>query len=334
MSDGRQYTISRECPFAKTFCRGWCRPSPRRRASPCRAPDTGLRPAAPAAHDIPNDVTIQTFVKPEAQRLRVSWSASRSPPCATWTIRSRAAPPTRTCWTSSRADSTLRDAATLWVSDYLDLFENGERLPAPAVASVRVALQSDRSFVSYDEALAHVTGPALPVETEFSWSQGLLDILFEYPIQSDQSRFSINPRLARLGIRTLTVVRFLPPDGSVRAFEFHGDPGLVRLDPRWHRGRAAVRDLGVLSHPRRRRPPAVSGLPRHAVPAPAIAGRRDHGVHRRAFDHAHRVRVQARAGRVVVSAAHRDVDGALDRVPGPRGHRLCQPAERVWQAWR
>ena len=31
-----------------------------------------------------------------------------------------------------RADATLRDAATLWISDYLDLYENGKRLPAAA----------------------------------------------------------------------------------------------------------------------------------------------------------------------------------------------------------
>jgi hypothetical protein len=192
-----------------------------------------LRPAAPAAHDIPNDVTIQTFVKPDGPRLRL---LVRVPLAAMRDMdypKPRGAP-SADLLDLARADSTLRDASTLWVSDYLDLYENGRQLPAPAVASVRVALQSDRSFVSYEEALAHVTGPPLPVETQFSWSQGLLDILFEYPIQSDQSRFSINPRLARLGIRTLTVVRFLPPDGSVRAFEFPGDPGLVRLDPRWH----------------------------------------------------------------------------------------------------
>ena len=35
------------------------------------------------------------------------------------------------------------------------------------------------------------------------------------------------------------MLRFLPPGGAVRAFEFHGDPGLVRLDPRWHQ--AALR---------------------------------------------------------------------------------------------
>jgi hypothetical protein len=32
----------------------------------------------------------------------------------------------------------------------------------------------------------------------------------------------------------VTVLRFLPPSGSVRALEFTGDPGMVRLDPRWY----------------------------------------------------------------------------------------------------
>jgi HupE / UreJ protein len=62
----------------------------------------------------------------------------------------------------------------------------------------------------------------------------MLDVLVEYPIRSDRSAFSIHPRVDRFGERVSTVLRFLPPDGGVRAFEFHGDPGLVRLDPRWH----------------------------------------------------------------------------------------------------
>jgi len=37
----------------------------------------------------------------------------------------------------------------------------------------------------------------------------------------------------------VTVLRFLPPSGGLRAFEFSGDPGLVTLDPRWHQ--AALR---------------------------------------------------------------------------------------------
>jgi hypothetical protein len=134
----------------------------------------------------------------------------------------------------SRADPTLRDAATLWIADFLDVYENDQKLAYPTVAAVRASLQSDQSFASFDQALAHVTGPPLPPDTEFVWTQGLLDILLDYPIQSDGSRFSVDPRFARLGIRTLTVVRFLPPSGVVRAFELEGNPGLVRLDPRWH----------------------------------------------------------------------------------------------------
>src|SRR5262249_19366453 len=73
----------------------------------------------------------------------------------------------------------------------------------------------------------------LPDDMEFVWNQGLLDVLFEYPIESDRSAFSIHPALARLGLRVVTILRFLPPNGVVRAFELSGDPGLVRLDPSW-----------------------------------------------------------------------------------------------------
>jgi hypothetical protein len=185
------------------------------------------------AHDIPNDVTIQTFFKPEATRLRL---LVRVPLQA---MRDMDYPKPRATTRGdlmdlARAESTLRDASTLWISDFIDVYENDVRLPKPQVVAVRASLQSDRSFTSYDEAVAHITGPPLPADTEFVWNQGLLDVLFEYPIQSDRSNFSVEPRLARLGIRTLTVLRFLPPGGAVRGFEFYGDPGLVRLDPSWH----------------------------------------------------------------------------------------------------
>ena len=200
--------------------------------------------ARPTAHDIPNDVTVQAFVKPEGQRLRV---IVRVPLAA---MRDMDYPKPRDRSNNAdlldleRADQSLRDAATLWLSDFLDLYENDRPLGAARVASVRAALQSDRSFATYDEALAHVTGPPLPASTEFFWSQGLLDVLFEYPIASDSSKFSIRPRLARLGIRTLTILRFLPPGGEVRAFEFYGDPGLVRLDPSWRQASAQFLRLG------------------------------------------------------------------------------------------
>ena len=76
-----------------------------------------------------------------------------------------------------------------------------------------VELEADDALAS----AAHLAGPRLPDETELYWNQGLLDVLFEYPIHSEGSRFSIRPKLARLGIRTLTVLRFLPSGGAVRA---------------------------------------------------------------------------------------------------------------------
>jgi hypothetical protein len=61
--------------------------------------------------------------------------------------------------------------------------------------SARMSLDSDRSLRPYDTALAHVMGPKLPNETTIYWEQGILDVLFEYPIASDQSKFSIPCRV-------------------------------------------------------------------------------------------------------------------------------------------
>lgn len=187
-----------------------------------------------SAHDIPNDVTVQAFLKPEGQRLRL---LVRAPLKALRDVDF----PTRGpgYLDLARADSALRDGATQWISDNVALYEGAARLREPLVVAARASLESERFYDSYEAALAHVTGARLPDETELYWNQGLLDVLFEYPIQSDRSNFSIRPALAGLGIRVVTVLRFLPPGGAVRAFEFEGDPGLVRLDPRWHQ--AALR---------------------------------------------------------------------------------------------
>src|SRR5881275_3023175 len=89
-----------------------------------------------------------------------------------------------------------------------------------------------------------MAGPPLSNDTSVYWDQTMIDVLFEFPIQSEQSRFSIHPALARLGLRVVTVLRFLPASGGVRAFEFIGDPGLVRLDPQWHQAALRFVDLG------------------------------------------------------------------------------------------
>ena len=64
------------------------------------------------------------------------------------------------------ADPALRDAATLWISDFVDLYENGEKLPKPSVRAVKAELPSSRAFASYEQAIANVLGPALPSDTK------------------------------------------------------------------------------------------------------------------------------------------------------------------------
>jgi HupE / UreJ protein len=217
--------------------------TPRRFVAICLLGLSALAVAArTSAHEIPNDVTVQAFFKPEGQRLRL---VVRVPLVAMRDMDYPKLGPRNSDFLDlARADKTLRDAATLWVADFLSVYEDDRKLPYPAVAAVRASLQSDRSFMSYEDALAHVTGPRLPDTTEFPWSQGLLDILFEYSIHSDRARFSIDPKFARLGIRTLTVLRFLPPGGAVRAFELPGDPGLVHLDPSWYQAAFQFVKLG------------------------------------------------------------------------------------------
>ncbi len=186
-------------------------------------------PLRTAAHDIPNDVTVHAFVKPDGERLhlllRVPLKAMRD---VDYPRRGAG------LLDLALADAALRNAATLWIADSVELYENDRRLGSPRVADARVSLESDKSFASYEQALAHVTGSRLPNNMELYWEQGLLDVLFEYPIGSERSDFSIRPRLERLGLRTTVVLRFLPDAGVVRAFDLHGDPGLVRLAPRWH----------------------------------------------------------------------------------------------------
>jgi hypothetical protein len=196
--------------------------------------------SAPAfAHDIPNDVTVQAFVKPSGQRFQM---VVRVPMSA---MRDVVFPTTGPGYLDlERASALLPDGATLWISDAVDLYENDRLLAKPRVVATRVSLPSDKSFTAFETALAHVTGAPLPAGTTVYWNQTMLDVLFEYPIQSDRSRFSINPAFGRLGVHVVTVLRFLAPDTPVRAFEFTTDPGLVRLDPRWHQAALRFIDLG------------------------------------------------------------------------------------------
>ncbi len=196
-------------------------------------------PRAIPAHDIPATVIVRLFVKPDGHRLRllvrVPLEAMRD---IQWPVRGPG------YLELDRVEPLLRDAARLWIANSVELYEGDTRLGNEQILAARVSLPSDGSFASYEVALAHVTGPPLPATTELIWQQALLDVLLEYPIAADSARFSLRPALAHLGLRTTTVLRFLPPRSAERAFEYIGDPGLVRLDPRWRQAALRFVKLG------------------------------------------------------------------------------------------
>ena len=198
-------------------------------------------PARLSAHDIPASVVVQAFVRPHGERLRllvrVPLGAMRD---VEFPLRGDG------LLDLPRADRSLRDAAMLWLAKDVAVYEGNRPLGSPALAAVRVSLPSDRSFVTFESALASVTGPPLPPGTTLYGNQALLDVLLEYPIQSDRSTFSIRPSLGRLGARVVTVVRYQPPAGAERVFELTGDPGLVRMDPSWFQAAWRFVQLGFL----------------------------------------------------------------------------------------
>ncbi|HTC63753.1 MAG TPA: HupE/UreJ family protein [Candidatus Saccharimonadales bacterium] len=192
-----------------------------------------------AAHDIPSDATVQMFFKPDGNHLYILMRVPLK------TMRDVEFPERDKGYLDfDRVDPALHEAATLWLSNFMDVYEGDTRLPKPRVVATRLSLESDPSFASYDQALAHLNGPKLTNGMSIFWDQLMMDVLFEYPIQSDQSHFSIHPGLDRLASRIVIALRFLPPGGAVRAFEFLGDPGLVHLDPRWFQAAGQFVKLG------------------------------------------------------------------------------------------
>lgn len=181
------------------------------------------------AHEIPADVTVQAFVKPDGGTLRM---IVRVPLVS---MRDYDFPVREPGYLIiSDADPLIQGAAVEWIANYVQMYEGSELLARPVVAAVRIAIPGDRAFRTYDEAIANVLSAPLSDNIELPPQQAMLDVLLEWSIMSEESDFSIDSRFAQLGIRTVTVLRFLPAGGTERAFQYSGNPGLVRLDPRWH----------------------------------------------------------------------------------------------------
>lgn len=193
------------------------------------------------AHEVPATAHVQVFVKPQGGTLlllvRAPLEAMRD---VSFPLRGPG------YLDLDRAQDVLRQAALLWIAGSIDLYENGVHLGPERVVAARVSLPSDRSFDSWTRALQHTTGGRLPSDTNLPWQQGHLDVLLAVPITDARAEFSIRPAFAHLGLTTTTVLRFLPADGDELVFQYAGDQGLLRLDPRWHHAALNFVRLGFL----------------------------------------------------------------------------------------
>jgi hypothetical protein len=124
------------------------------------------------------------------------------------------------------------------------VFENGRPLVA-GDATARLALPSDRSFLSYEEAVRHIATP-VEADTHIVIDQGYVDARIGYPIGSTASEFSIRTTAGpEFGDALKVALRYLPPGSDGRAMVVTSLSGQVALNPTWSRAAAEFIRLGV-----------------------------------------------------------------------------------------
>ncbi len=184
--------------------------------------------APSAAHDIPNDLRVHAWMRAEGERLQV---LVRVPLALLLNLNlpKRGVGyldlPNVENHLPRAIDATTKDVA---------FFEDGERL-VPVNGEARISLPSDKSFQTYEQALASIRGSRLPDSTDVFWNQGYFDAAIEYPIRSARAGFAVDFNISP-GLRDKLKLdlRYVMGDGTVRAFELPTAAGRIMLDPRWY----------------------------------------------------------------------------------------------------
>ncbi|MBL0939560.1 MAG: HupE/UreJ family protein [Gemmatimonadaceae bacterium] len=180
------------------------------------------------AHEVPRHVGVRTFVAtlPDRVRLLVQIPVDA--------VRDVDLPLTaRDALDAQRAAPFLRDAARLWVADGIDVRDGSRDLGRPTIIGVRAALPSDRAFEDYASAMRAIQSAPYDSTIDVPHGQLRLDVWLEWPVTTPVTDLVLDPQWAHLGVRTTTLMQLVLPDGQVRPYAFEGDPGTVRLDPRW-----------------------------------------------------------------------------------------------------
>ena len=178
--------------------------------------------------DLPPQIVLQGFLKPEDGRLRL---LVRVP----LVLLSSFSLPKRGLGYLDLAniDDALKKAATA-TGQQIELFADSAAL-APTASEPRISLPSDRSFSSYSTALAHLQGPPLPIDTDLFWNQGFFDTQLEYSLQSAPTNLWIRVNVApELGRRLKLRLEYLPVDSPPLVHELPGGAGWIPLNPSWY----------------------------------------------------------------------------------------------------
>jgi hypothetical protein len=142
------------------------------------------------------------------------------------------------------AAAAALERALVAVQQNVVLAEDGRRLTAQR-ASARLSLPSDRSFATYEAAVAHVATPAEP-DLRLYIDQGYVDVHVVYPIRSPDAVFSVRSTAApELGDYLKLALRYLPQDGSERALLVTSLDGPVALNPTWYGAAKGFVALGI-----------------------------------------------------------------------------------------
>lgn len=186
-----------------------------------------LVPAPVASHDIPGQIILRGFVKPDGERLHF---LVRVPLSMLMNIGMPKHGPGYL--NLGQIDDALIRASDATARGIV-LYENAVPL-VPQARRARISMPSEDAFGSFEQAAGHIAGPPLPETANVFWNQGYFDLWLEYPITSETSRFALDLQAgAGLSERTKLFVQFLQPTGAAHVYEVHGGHGWLDLDPTW-----------------------------------------------------------------------------------------------------
>ena len=187
-----------------------------------------LGPRSALAHEVPERVAIRAFVQRDSSALRlfvrVPLEAMRD---VDFPLRADGS------LDLVRVRALLNEAAQVWIAGSIGVSADGSTLDAPRIDATRIALPNDRAFEQFATARAAFAQP--PLEHEIlQWRQALFDVALTYDLDPAAAQIVLHPNLARLGVRTTSVLHLVQADGSERLLTYAGNPESVALDPAWY----------------------------------------------------------------------------------------------------